>query len=85
MSLEYPASSGAKKKKRGLAMKKFNTKDLQQTLRLLSIGLSLGSGILGAAYLTSVGISPYITFIFGAGVLAVHINYIGIVTKNDRK
>ena len=85
MSLEYPASATGKKKKKGLTMKKFNTKDLQQALKLLSIGLSLGSGILGAAYLTSAGISPYISFIFGPGVLAVHINYIGVVTKNDRK
>ena len=57
-------------------------KDIQQTIKLLSIGLSLGSGVLGATYLSSVGISPIISFVFGAGVLMVHINYIGIVTKN---
>jgi len=85
MALEYPSSTSGKKKKKGLTLKKFNTKDLSQAFKLLSIGLSLGSGILGAAYLTSVGISPYVALIFAAGVLAVHINYIGIVTKNVSK
>jgi len=90
MSLEFQTRSknredakNLKKKKIKVSLfKNFKAKDLQQTIKLLVIGLSLGSGILGAAYLISVGISPYIGFIFGAGVLAVHLNYIATVTKS---
>jgi arginine repressor len=84
MSLEYSTRSKSKdqKKKRVSPLKNFNVKDIEQTIKLLGIGISLGSGVLGAAYLSSVGISPIVSFVFGAGVLMVHINYIRIITKN---
>ena len=66
MALEFLRSG---KEKKSPIKKKFDTKEFMQAMKLLSIGLSLGSGLLGAAYLTSLGISALVALAFGAGVL----------------
>ena len=78
MSIEY----GKRKKPGKKAL--FNTKSLNlptlkegiRYIKILSGGLSLGGGILGAFYLLALGIPMIAVGIFGVACLFVHIIYL---------
>ena len=86
VNLEF-RNRGAKPKKPKKPLfgnSKGTSKDVMLVCKTLCVGLSFGTGILGALYLINLGLPEFVVGIFGTGVVASHLHYITLMNKGAK-
>lgn len=73
-----------KPKKQLFGGSKGSAKEIVLVFKTLCVGLSFGSGILGALYLTTLGLPEFVAAIFGVGVVGTHVQYIVFMNKGEK-